>query len=53
LSEPGWVTNVWSDGALQEGSFELADVRPSITVWGLILEPFVLRAIMDMDKVIE
>jgi hypothetical protein len=31
--------NVWSGRALQEGSFELADVRFCITVSGLLLEP--------------
>src|SRR5262249_53297918 len=41
--------NVWSGHALQEDCFELGDVRSCINVSGLGLEPFVLRAIMDIS----
>src|SRR5262249_36340559 len=45
----GTDQNVWSGRALQEKFFELADVRSCINVSGLGLEPFVLRAIMDIS----
>jgi hypothetical protein len=41
--------HVWSGRALQEDFSEWGDVRSCINVSGLCLEPFELRAIMDIS----
>jgi hypothetical protein len=48
-AKTGFDPNVWSGRALQEDFSERGDVRSCINVSGLCLEPFELRAIMDIS----